>query len=143
MTRRAITAFMLFVGAFIALQPVTVASAATARAETLHEGTWTKKSYKAGGTWKIVEDSDGFYVELDDDFKTKKAPDLKLFLSPKTLEDLNGKNATDGSVLIAELTSHKGAQRYALPASVNLADFQTIIIHCEEYSKLWSGSLLR
>ncbi|MEO1235710.1 MAG: DM13 domain-containing protein [Planctomycetota bacterium] len=122
-----------------ALLVALVAGSALA-ANTLDSGTWTKKSYKAKGSWSIVQDGDTLTIQLDSKFKTKKAPDLKLFLSPKPLGELNGKNATQGSLRIAALKSHKGAQSYTLPAGTDLSDYQTLIIHCEQFSKLWSGA---
>ena len=68
------------------------------------------------------------------DFK----PDLKLFLTKSKASSLTGKNATKNAVRIAKLTSNKGAQRYKLPNNINPADFTTLLIHCEKYSKLWA-----
>ena len=106
-------------------------------------GTWTKKSFKIAGEWKIVTTSEGRFLELDDAFKTRKAPDLKLFLSPLPAADVKAKNATSGSVLIAPLDSARGAQRYKLPDDLDLANFQTLVLHCEKYTKLWGVSALR
>ncbi len=50
-----------------------------------------------------------------------QTPDLKLFLSPKPLEEIGDRNATDGSLLIAPLQRHRGAQRYELDEAVDLA----------------------
>lgn len=97
------------------------------------------------GTWKIVKNGDNYTVELGDDFEAKKAPDLKIFLSKAKFDKISGKNATSlGSpVLVAKLTSYEGKASYKIPAGINPADFATIIIHCEEYSKLWGGSPLK
>lgn len=111
-------------------------------AENLHGGSWTKKSFAIAGGWSIVEEGGRHYVVLDDAFKTKKAPDLKLFLSKQELGATNGKNATKDAVLIAKLDSERGGQRYALPA-VDLAEYRTLLIHCEKYLKLWGGAPLR
>ena len=105
-------------------------------------GTWTKKSQKIAGAWSIVETDDGRFLELDDSFKTRRAPDLKLFLSPLEAGRVNAKNATSGSVLIAKLKKSKGAQRYELPADLKLDDYQTLVLHCEAYTKLWGVSAL-
>lgn len=113
-----------------------------AMAATLHQGTWTKKGFAIEGQWKIVEDGNKKFVELDSSFRTKNAPDLKIFLSPKTLAQLNGSNATQQAVLVAELESPRGAQRYEIPAGTDLGKFRTILIHCEKYSKLWGGAAL-
>ena len=105
-----------------------------------HGGTWTKKSQKIAGAWKIVETAEGRFLELDDSFKTRRAPDLKLFLSPLEAGSVNAKNATSGSVLIAKLQKAKGAQRYEIPADIDLDAYQTLVLHCEKYTKLWGVS---
>lgn len=124
------------------LVPAADASAASGDT-TVHSGSWSKKTYSASGTWKIVKNGDNHYVVLDSKFKTKKAPDLKLFLSKSSASSLTGKNATKGAVRIAKLTSNKGAQRYKLPAGTSPADYKTLIIHCEQYSKLWVTGALK
>ncbi|MFK8017134.1 MAG: DM13 domain-containing protein, partial [Gammaproteobacteria bacterium] len=80
--------------------------------------------------------------ELDDKFKTRNAPDLKLFLSPRAAGDVTPDNAVEGSVLISKLRKAKGAQRYALPDDLDLAQFETLVLHCEQYTKLWGVSPL-
>ena len=108
--------------------------------QTVSSGTWTKKKFSARGSWTISTQNGVTTVSLDEDFKTKKAPDLKLFLSPLTAADVNSKNAVNSSVLISLLDSHKGAQSYVIPADVDLSQFKSILIHCEAYTKLWSAA---
>ncbi|MBX2851000.1 MAG: DM13 domain-containing protein [Phycisphaeraceae bacterium] len=124
------------------LLPATDASAA-AGDTTVHSGTWSKKTYSASGTWKIVKNGDDHFVVLDSKFKTKSAPDLKLFLTKSKASSLTGKNATKNAVRIAKLKSNKGAQRYKLPKGTSPADYKTLIIHCEKYSKLWVTGTLK
>ena len=117
--------------------------AAAQSAETvLHTGTWTKVSFNARGAWSIVERDGSRFVVLSDDFRTRGAPDLKIFLSPADAGTLNGSNATDGAHLVAELSSARGGQTYEIDADVDLGDFATIMIHCEQYSKLWAVASL-
>jgi hypothetical protein len=105
-------------------------------------GNWTKKSFSIKGGWSIVEQNGSRVLTLDQRFKTRKAPDLKIFLSKKPLSELNGDNATTESVLISPLKSNKGAQQYVLPANVDISQYKSLIIHCEAYSKLWGGASL-
>ncbi len=107
---------------------------------TIASGSWTKKSFKSSGTWTIYQEDGSTFVSLSDDFKTRKAPDLKIFLSPLSASSATGRNATDGAVLISSLENNRGGQVYKIPSSVNIADFNSILIHCEAYSKLWSAS---
>lgn len=99
-------------------------------------GEWTKISFKIKGTWTIADRT----LTLSDDFKTKGAPDLKLFLSPLAKEDITGNNATEGSVLIAPLKSRKGGQEYRLPDGIDLKNYQSLVLHCEKYSKVWGAA---
>lgn len=117
-------------------------SAAETASETLYSGVWKKKTSKSTGNWSIVKDGGRTFVKLSDDFKTRNAPDLKLFLSPLSAAEANGKNATEGAVLVAPLSSNAGAQTYEIPAGINLAANKSILIHCEAYAKLWSAANL-
>lgn len=121
-------------------QFIQTAPAVAQAATVIASGEWTKKSFSSSGTWQIVEENGTRYVELSEDFRTRRAPDLKIFLSPTAATDTTGSNATDGSVLISPLQSNRGAQRYEIPASVDLSQYASILIHCEAYSKLWSAS---
>lgn len=112
--------------------------ALSASAATAASNTWTKKSYAAKGTWEITDGQ----IKLID-FSTKKAPDLKIFLSPQSLESITNKNAINGAKLISKLESHKGDQSYQIPDGVNTSEYKTVIIHCEKYRKLWCGADLQ
>jgi len=122
-----------------ALLVLASAGLAAADEEVLASGRWTEKNYEVAGGWRIVAVGDERFVELDEDFKTRRAPDLKLFLSPLPLAELDDRNATRGATRIAELEGHRGAARYPIDPTVDLSEFLTLILHCEQYSKLWAG----
>ncbi|MEM9469934.1 MAG: DM13 domain-containing protein [Pseudomonadota bacterium] len=104
---------------------------------------WQNQHTKVKGTWSIEQRADGNYVTLSDDFKTRNAPDLKIFLSKNNADSLTGSNATNNSVLVAKLSSSKGAQSYKIPENINVADYESLLIHCEQYSKLWAATPLQ
>ena len=72
-------------------------------AEDEAQGIWIKKGQKVSGSWSFVEESGKWFLVLDDAFKTRSAPDLKLFLSKRHAADVTSKNATGEAILIAEL----------------------------------------
>ncbi len=111
--------------------------------DAVSSGKWTKKGYEVEGEWRIVEKNGGYVLELTGGFATKKAPDLKLFLSKKSAAELSNRNATEGATLIGNLESARGAQSYRLPANMDPKGFKTLVLHCEKYSKLWAVSPLR
>ena len=95
------------------------------------------------GDWKIVEDGGAHYIELSENFKAKKGPDVKIFLSPTPSGEVTGENAVNGSVFIQQISDFDGSARIAIPAGVDIGQFQSLIFHCEAYSKLWGTSPLR
>lgn len=101
---------------------------------------WGKPSL--AGDWKIIKVKGKHYIELDDNFKAKKGPDVKIFLSPKTSSSITGKNATEGSVFIKLINDFKGKARIKIPADVDISKYKSLVFHCEAYSKLWGSSAL-
>lgn len=132
-----------FLSACLAGAVLTLATPAYSEEQhVVAQGEWTKKAYSIEGTWKLVERDDKYYIVLDENFKTKKAPDLKVFLSPLPLDELTGNNATSGSLFVGALRSNQGAQELTVPTDAKLDRYVTVIIQCEKYSKLWGGASL-
>ena len=102
---------------------------------------WGKSSLQ--GDWKIVEDGGTQYIELGDNFRAKKGPDVKIFLSPTPSAQVTGDNAVNGSVFVELISDFNGSARIAIPAGTDVSQFQSLVFHCEAYSKLWGSSPLR
>ena len=113
---------------------------AEAASGTLASGTWTKKTFSAKGSWTLSAENGVTTISLDDNFSTRNAPDLKIFLSPLSAAEVKNKTAVPGSLLIAPLQSNKGRQSYVVPAGTDLSQYKSVIIHCEAYTKLWSAA---
>ena len=94
------------------------------------------------GDFQVVTEDGKTYLEFGAGFKAKSAPDLKVFLSQRAPEAVTGTNATESAVRLGLLMGFEGAQRYAIPAGTDLSDFSTVIVHCEQYSKLWGAGRL-
>ncbi|MEO1053375.1 MAG: DM13 domain-containing protein [Bacteroidota bacterium] len=121
---------------------ILIASASSTLMAQSKSGTWKTKSYSIAGTWKISEENGKKYVTLDSKFKTKNAPDLKIFLSPLSIDELRDKTATKGSLLVAPLKKNYGQQKYEIPSGTDISKYKTILIHCEKYTVLWGGASL-
>ncbi|MFK7828649.1 MAG: DM13 domain-containing protein [Congregibacter sp.] len=102
---------------------------------------WGKSSLQ--GDWTIVEDAGDYYIELGDNFRAKKGPDVKIFLSPTPSAQVTGDNALNGSVFVEQISDFDGSARIAIPAGTDISQFQSLVFHCEAYSKLWGSSPLR
>lgn len=117
---------------------VSTAQAETAIASSIG-GDFVQKQKSIKGSWEIQQRGEQTVIVFGDDFKAKRGPDLKVFLSPNSVDDLTGKTATDGAVLISALSSNKGGQEYVVPEGIELSDYESILVHCEAYSVLWGG----
>lgn len=105
-------------------------------------GKWTGKEHSIAGYWKIVDDGSSLRLKLYS-LKTKKAPDLKIFFSPRTVAQSTANNATQGTYFFHKLKTHNGNQSYVLPKGFDLDKYKSILIHCQKYTKLWGGANLR
>ena len=98
--------------------------------------------YAIAGDWSVVEEDGRTLIRFGEGFATDGGPDLKVFLSPTPIDSVDGKSATEGSVLLGELESTEGGQDYVLPEGVSLEDFESVLVHCERFSVLWGGGAL-
>lgn len=84
----------------------------------------------ATGTAKIITEGGHRYLELDAAFSTSnQGPDLHVLLDtaakpPQTYKNLGA------TVNLGKLKSFTGAQRYAIPDVINLAQFKSVVIWC-------------
>lgn len=139
--KTALIAAALVVPAFATVPAFAEAPAATAQAAE-QGGSFVKKSFSIKGDWQVVQENGQTIIRFSDDFKTKSGPDLKVFLSPQSIAAVNGDTAIDGAVLLGVLKNKKGGQDYVVPEGVDLANFGSVLVHCEKYSKLWGGGAL-
>jgi len=78
-------------------------------------------------------------LSFNGDFKTKGGPDLKLYLSSKSIAELKSGDVEATSLKLGVLKSNKGAQSYIIPSDINLSEYKSVVIHCEAFSVLWGG----
>lgn len=114
--------------------------AATTVSQELPAGDFIKKKKKLKGSYEVVQRGSKTFIVFSEDFRAANGPDLKIFLSPTSVANVTGKTAVNGSINIGELKSTKGVQEYEIPAGVNLSDYASVLVHCEEYAVLWGGS---
>ena len=97
---------------------------------------------KLSGDVTVLQRDGRTVLRFSDDFRASRGPDLKIFLSPQSLDAVSGETAVDGAVRLGELKTNKGVQEYVLPEGVNLAEFSSVLVHCEQFSVLWGGAEL-
>lgn len=113
---------------------------ATTISQQLPAGDFIKKKKTLKGSYEVVQRGSKSFIVFSEDFRASNGPDLKIFLSPTSVANVTGKTAVNGSINIGELKSTTGVQEYEIPAGVNLSDYASVLVHCEEYAVLWGGS---
>ena len=89
-------------------------------------GTFTGASnHVTSGTATIIEEDGKFYVDLGADFSLDSGPDPRVGL---------GKDGYDPATHLGKLESLTGAQRYEIPASIDVAAYDEVYIWCEAAS---------
>lgn len=104
---------------------------------------WDKRNATIEGDWKIVERDGGLVLVLGEGFKTKKAPDLKAFLVSLPPTAVGKSEIPANAARIGLLKSAKGAQELEIPDLTSLDGYRALVIHCEQYSKVWAVTSLR
>jgi hypothetical protein len=130
---------IIFIASFMALLSSEVIAQSAATSETLAASSFVKKRYNIKGTWALTEEDGQSLISFNDDFRTKGGPDLKLYLSSKSISELKSGDVEGTSMKLSVLKSNKGAQSYIIPNDVNLSDYKSVVIHCEAFEVLWGG----
>lgn len=83
------------------------------------------------GSLNIVEEDGKRYLELGEDFRTGRGPDVFVLLhkqaTPVSYDE-------DDYVNLGMIESFSGAQRYEIPEDVDVDDFASAVIWCREFN---------
>ncbi|MGV2829689.1 DM13 domain-containing protein [Myxosarcina sp. GI1(2024)] len=95
-------------------------------------GQFVAVEHPTQGQVSIIEEDGNRYLELSSDFQTDEGPDLKVILHDADTVDLK---VEEGSyVSLGALSSFSGAQRYLIPEDVDLNQYQSVAIWCEQFN---------
>jgi len=104
-----------------------IAQATAARAFVTVE-----QNHPTSGTARIVTENGQRYLEFDRRFSTVSGPDVKVILHRNSTLPVKLDEAD--YITLASLKGFSGAQRYAIPNSVNLDNFQAVGIWCKKFN---------
>ena len=127
----------------------TAESAPTVAQAPVKSGTFTSGEHPTQGTVRIVMQNGSPVLELGDDFQTSEmGPDLVVILHRS--DDVIGSTEPpayplqEGDyIFLAELQEFRGAQSYPIPADVNLADYQSVVIWCRRFNATFGAATLQ
>lgn len=131
-------AMLSAVGGMSASQAQTPTYSSATQASQLDQS-FVKKRYSIKGSWSVDQEDGLTVITFNDDFKTKGGPDLKVYLSSNSIEELDSGAVESSSKKISVLKSNRGAQSYIIPEDIDLTQYKSVIIHCEAFSVLWGG----
>jgi hypothetical protein len=94
--------------------------------------TTVEQDHPTTGTARVVTENGQRYLEFDAAFDTARGPLVEVILY--TGAEIPVNIAETDYITIAPLQSFEGAQRYLIPADVDLNDYQTVGIWCREFN---------
>jgi hypothetical protein len=81
-------------------------------------------------------------VHLEQDFEVGPGPKFHVYLVPEAAVTPSTRVAQTKFVDLGRLKAFKGSQSYAVPPGVNLADYPSLVIWCEQFGVLISPARL-
>lgn len=107
----------------------------------LASGNFVKQEKATTGKVKIVNVNGKRYLDFDKRFRSGEGPDVKVILHRDSSIPLNIK---EGDYLtLAAIKSFSGAQRYAIPDNVNLDNYKSVGIWCEDFNATFGYASLQ
>jgi hypothetical protein len=102
-------------------------------------GSFQAVRHSARGQARAIELASGGHVLTLTNFEVDNGPDLRVYLvgGPATTE-----NEVDDVVDLGRLKGNKGNQQYAIPGSVDLDRYSTVVIWCRAFSALFARAPL-
>lgn len=109
--------------------PSTVAAAP--QLNKANSASFVGADHPTSGSAQIITVDGQRYLEFDEAFSTDNGPDLFVLLHSDAVPD---SYASEDYVNLGRLQRIAGTQRYAIPANVNISDFQSAVIWCRAFN---------
>ncbi|MEM7065389.1 MAG: DM13 domain-containing protein [Cyanobacteria bacterium P01_B01_bin.77] len=90
------------------------------------------QSHATTGTARIIEKDGQRFLEFDAAFDTARGPAVQVVLHKGSSVPVS--LAEGDYVSVGDLQSFEGAQRYAIPADINIEDYESVAIWCAEFN---------
>ena len=95
-------------------------------------GQFVSVEHPTSGQVKVIEEDGARYLEIGQDFQSDRGPALEIILHESNTVGLQ---IEEGSYIsLGELKSFNGAQRYLIPEDIDLQQYQSVAVWCEEFN---------
>ena len=95
-------------------------------------GQFVSVEHPTSGQVKIIEEDGARYLEIGEDFQSDRGPALEIILHESNTVGLQIEKGS--YVSLGELKSFNGAQRYLIPDAIDLEQYQSVAVWCEEFN---------
>ena len=95
-------------------------------------GQFVAVEHPTEGQVQIIEEDGARYLEIGQDFQSDRGPDLKVILHQANAVNL--KVEEGDYISLGALKATNGAQRYLIPEDVDLSQYKSVAIWCEEFN---------
>lgn len=127
----------------VSATPASVSSIKNASAtatKQLAQGTpFISTAHTTTGSAQIVEANGQRYLEFDSAFRSDSGPDLFVLLHRDAQPD---DYSPENYVNLGRIQELEGAQRYAIPAGVDITQFQSAVIWCQDFNVTFGYAVL-
>ncbi|MGD1872319.1 MAG: DM13 domain-containing protein [Mastigocoleus sp.] len=124
-----------------AIKRTTTTTIAAKSKSLLASGNFVKQEKATTGQAKIVSVNGKRYLKLSKGFSTGSGPDVKVILHKNSNVPLNIKE--ENYITLARIKSFKGAQTYEIPSNIDLDDYKSVGIWCEEFNATFGYASLQ
>ena len=125
------------------LGAVTPSAASEVTPMTLASGTFHSNAHETKGTAMVLDVGGGRRVLRLTDFATSNGPDVRVYLVAAADVQDDATVKTAGFVELGAMKGNIGDQNYDIPATVDLAKYQTVTIWCKRFSVNFGSAPLR
>lgn len=108
---------------------------------TQFEGVFGPRSHPGEGVAKVLNDGTEQRFLRFEDFATDNGPDLNVYLTTADADAEAGEFGGSGQFVdLGDLKGNVGEQNYEIPADVDLAQFDTVVIWCVRFGVAFAAA---
>ncbi len=124
-----------------AIKPTQTTTIAAKPESLIASGNFVKAEKTTTGKAKIVSINGKRYLKFDQSFSTGNGPDVKVILHKNSSVPANIKEGN--YITLSLIKSFNGEQKYEIPANVNLDNYKSVGIWCEEFNATFGYASLK
>lgn len=104
------------------------------------EGMFIDRLHSGEGTVAVLTDGVQRFLRFEDDFAIDNGPDLNVYLVGGVDADSDSGLFDDDVIDLGDLKGNVGPQNYELPADVDLAVYDTVVIWCVRFGVAFNAA---